>query len=214
MSTDDVGEQSIMTLGLRYSPASPFVRKVLVFAHETGLAERIEPVPTDVWAPDSNIFRDNPLGKVPALVSDDGTFIGSALCCDYLDTLHGGSRLIPAEPRERWPALQLHALADGIMEAAVARVAEELRRPKTMVFQGNIDRQAQKIRHAFDAIERIAAALGERVALATITLGCALGYLDFRLPLLAWCTEHPALAIWDSVFAARPAMKATKPFVA
>jgi glutathione S-transferase len=95
----------------------------------------------------------------------------------------------------------------------VARVVEELRRPKTMVFQGNIDRQAQKIRHALDAIERIAAALGERVTLATITLGCALGYLDFRLPLLAWRTEHQ-LAIWDSVFVARPAMKATKPFVA
>jgi glutathione S-transferase len=98
MSTDDVGEQSMMTPGLRYSPASPFVRKVVVFAHETGLADRIELVPTDVWAPDSNIFRDNPLGKVPALVSDDGTFIGSALCCDDLETLHGGSRLIPAVP--------------------------------------------------------------------------------------------------------------------
>jgi glutathione S-transferase len=110
--------------------------------------------------------------------------------------------------------LQRDAPADGIMEAAVARVSEEPRRPKTMVFQGNVDRQAQKIRHALDAIERIAPALGERVTLATITLGCALGYLDFRLPLLAWRTRRPALAVWDSVFAARPAMKATKPFVA
>jgi glutathione S-transferase len=203
-----------MTLKLRYSPASPFVRKVLVFAHETGLAARIELVPTDVWAPDSSIFSDNPLGKVPALVSADGTFIGSALCCDYLDTLHGGRRLIPVEPGERWRVLQLHALADGIMEAAVARVVEELRRPKALVFQGNLDRQAEKIRRALDAIEPKAATLGERVTLATITLGCALGYLDFRLPLLAWRTGRPALAVWDSVFAARPAMKATKPFVA
>jgi glutathione S-transferase len=203
-----------MTLKLRYSPASPFVRKVLVFAHETGLAARIELVPTDVWAPDSSIFSDNPLGKVPALVSADGTFIGSALCCDYLDTLHAGRRLIPVEPGERWRVLQLHALADGIMEAAVARVVEELRRPKALVFQGNLDRQAEKIRRALDAIERKAATLGERVTLATVTLGCALGYLDFRLPLLAWRTGRPALAVWDSVFAARPAMKATKPFVA
>jgi glutathione S-transferase len=203
-----------MTLKLRYSPASPFVRKVLVFAHETGLAARIELVPTDVWAPDSSIFSDNPLGKVPALVSADGTFIGSALCCDYLDTLHAGRRLIPVEPGERWRVLQLHALADGIMEAAVARVVEELRRPKALVFQGNLDRQAEKIRRALDAIERKAATLGERVTLATIALGCALGYLDFRLPLLAWRTRRPALAVWDSVFAARPAMKATKPFVA
>jgi glutathione S-transferase len=203
-----------MTLKLRYSPASPFVRKVLVFAHETELAARIELVPTDVWAPDSSIFSDNPLGKVPALVSADGTFIGSALCCDYLDTLHGGRRLIPVEPGERWRVLQLHALADGIMEAAVARVVEELRRPKALVFQGNLDRQAEKIRRALDAIEPKAATLGERVTLATITLGCALGYLDFRLPLPAWRTGRPALAVWDSVFAARPAMKATKPFVA
>ena len=203
-----------MTLKLRYSPASPFVRKVLVFAHETGLAARIELLPTDVWAPDSSIFRDNPLGKVPALESDDGTFIGSTLCCDYLDTLHGSRRLIPVEPGDRWPVLQLHALADGIMEAAVARVVEELRRPKALVFQGNLDRQAEKIGHALDAIERKAATLGERVTLATVTLGCALGYLDFRLPLLAWRTGRPALAVWDSVFAARPAMKATKPFVA
>jgi glutathione S-transferase len=203
-----------MTLKLRYSPASPFVRKVLVFAHETELAARIELVPTDVWAPDSSIFSDNPLGKVPALVSADGTFIGSALCCDYLDTLHGGRRLIPVEPGERWRVLRLHALADGIMEAAVARVVEELRRPKALVFQGNLDRQAEKIRRALDAIEPKAATLGERVTLATITLGCALGYLDFRLPLPAWRTGRPALAVWDSVFAARPAMKATKPFVA
>jgi glutathione S-transferase len=167
-----------------------------------------------VWAPDSSIFSDNPLGKVPALVSADGTFIGSALCCDYLDTLHAGRRLIPVEPGERWRVLQLHALADGIMEAAVARVVEELRRPKALVFQGNLDRQAEKIRRALDAIERKAATLGERVTLATIALGCALGYLDFRLPLLAWRTRRPALAVWDSVFAARPAMKATKPFVA
>jgi glutathione S-transferase len=110
--------------------------------------------------------------------------------------------------------LRLHALADGIMEAAVARVVEELRRPKALVFQGNLDRQAEKIRRALDAIEPKAATLGERVTLATITLGCALGYLDFRLPLLAWRTGRPALAVWDSVFAARPAMKATKPFVA
>jgi glutathione S-transferase len=97
MSTDNVGEQSIVTLRHRYSPPR-LSRKVLVFAHETGFAGRIELVPTDVRAPDSNIFRDNPPGKVPALVSDDGTFIGSALCCDYLDTLHRGRRLIPAEP--------------------------------------------------------------------------------------------------------------------
>jgi glutathione S-transferase len=200
-----------MTLKLRYSPASPFVRKVLVFAHEAGLADGIELIATDVWAPDSDIKRDNPLGKVPALVTDAGTFIGSTLCCEYLDTLHRGQPLIPVAPAERWPVLRLHALGDGIMEAAVARVVEAVRRPKELVFQGNLDRQEAKIRRALDAVETQAAALGKRVDLATLTLACALAYLDFRLPDLDWRAGHPASTRWHEGFAARPSMTATQP---
>ncbi len=200
-----------MALKLRYSSASPFVRKVLVFAHEAGLAASIELVPTDVWAPDSDIARDNPLGKVPALVTDVGTFIGSTLCCEYLDTLHEGRPLIPTAPTERWPVLQRHALGDGIMEAAVARVVEAVRRPKDLVFQGNLDRQEAKIRRAVDAVETQAAALDKRIDLATITLACALGYLDFRLPDLNWRAGHPAVARWQEGMATRPSMTATQP---
>ena len=156
-----------MSLKLRHSPASPFVRKVRVFAHEVGLSDRIELMPTDVWALDSDIHHDNPLGKVPALVTGEGTFIGSALCCEYLDTLHHGRRLIPATAPERWAALYLHALADGIMESAVAHVVERLRRPKEMVFQGNLDRQETKMRHALDRIETRATALKDRVDIGT-----------------------------------------------
>lgn len=200
-----------MPLKLRYSSASPFVRKVMVFAHETGLAERIELVRTDVWSSDSDITRDNPLGKVPALIADAGTFIGSTLCCEYLDTLHGGRPLIPAPPSERWPVLQLHALGDGIMEAAVARVVEAVRRPKEFVYQGNLDRQEAKLRHALDAIEGPAGALGERIDIATVTLACALAYLDFRLPQLDWRERRPNAARWHAGFAARPSMMATQP---
>jgi glutathione S-transferase len=203
-----------MSLRLRYSPASPFVRKVLVFAHEAGIADRIERISTDVWAEDTDLYRDNPLGKVPALLSDDGTFIGSTLCCDYLDALHGGRRLIPIEPRERWPVLQLHALADGVMEAAVARVVEALRRPKTLVYQGNIDRQTAKIARTLDAVETQARSLGDRVDLATITLACAVGYLDFRLPDLDWRRGRGAIALWYAGFEARPSMTATTPRLA
>src|SRR5215468_708742 len=109
---------------LRYSSASPFVRKVLVFAHETGLASKIDCIKTDVWAEGSDIVNDNPLGKVPALITPDGTFIGSALCCEYLDSLHGGRHLIPMEAPQRWRVMQQHALADGIIEAAVAYIVE------------------------------------------------------------------------------------------
>lgn len=200
-----------MSLRLRYSPASPFVRKVLVFAHEAGIADRIERVPTDVWADDAEAYRDNPLGKVPSLLTEDGTFVGSALCCEYLDTLHGGRRLIPTDLRERWPVLQLHAIADGIMEAAVARVVEAVRRPKPFVFQGNIDRQTAKIVRALDAVEARAAGLGGRIDIATITLACALAYLDFRLPELDWRDRHGSIARWHAGFAARPSMVATQP---
>jgi glutathione S-transferase len=198
-----------MSLKLWYSPASPFVRKVMVFAHETGLADSIALVPGDVWAADSAITKDNPLGKVPALVTPDGVFAGSYLCCEYLDSLHAGARLIPADPRERWPALQLHAFADGIIEAAVASVVEQLRRPKEFVYQGMVDRQSAKINRTLDKIASMA--LTQAPGIATITLGCALGYLDFRMPQLAWRDGRAALSRWYESFAARKSMQTTTP---
>jgi glutathione S-transferase len=200
-----------MSLKLWYSPASPFVRKVLVFAHETGLADSIELATGDVWAPDSVVAKDNPLGKVPALVTPDGVFAGSYLCCEYLDSLHAGARLIPSDPRERWPALQLHAFADGIIEAAVATVIEQLRRPKELVYQGMVDRQSAKITRTLDTIASMA--LSQAPGIATITLGCALGYLDFRMPQLAWRHGRDALNQWYESFSARKSMQATVPHI-
>lgn len=198
-----------MSLKLWYSPASPFVRKVLVFAHEAGLAQSIVLDPGDVWAAETRITEDNPLGKVPALVTPDGVFAGSYLCCEYLDSLHAGPRLIPSNPRERWPALQLHAFADGIIEAAVATVIEQLRRPKELVYQGTVDRQSGKINRTLDKIASMA--LTQTPDIATITLGCALGYLDFRLPQLAWRDGRDALSQWYAPFSARKSMQATVP---
>jgi glutathione S-transferase len=195
---------------LRYSNASPFVRKVLVFAHETGLAQQIELVPTDVWASDTDIARDNPLGKVPTLITADGTFIGSALCCEYLDGLHAGPPLIPRETKSRWRVLQRHALADGIIEAAVAHVVETLRRPAALVHPGTLERQQEKIQRALGAIEGDVAAY-DGIDLSSVTLGCALGYLDFRLGGLNWRTDQPKLGRWYSRFEVRPSMTATVP---
>jgi len=198
-----------MSMKLWYSPASPFVRKVMVFAHEAGLADSLELVTGDVWAPDSKILRDNPLGKVPALVTPEGVFPGSYLCCEYLDSRHAGTRLIPADARERWPALQLHAFADGIIEAAVASVVEQLRRPKAFVYQGTLDRQKGKI---VGTLNRIAAMELPRVAnIGSIALGCALGYLDFRMPQLGWRDGRTALAQWFEPFSQRASMQATIP---
>lgn len=196
---------------LRYSPLSPFARKVRVFAAETGLAERLELVPCDVWAPGSDIVRDNPLGKVPVLLTGDGLFVGSALCCEYLDTLHSGSHLIPRAGSGRWLTLQLNALADGIMEAAVAHVTERLRRPERFVWQGWLDRQEAKIKRTLDAIGTEFGAPAGRIDIAAITLACALSYLEIRLPQLGWRHDHRRLAEWHADFAARPSMAATQP---
>lgn len=198
-----------MSLKLWYSPASPFVRKVMVFAHETGQADSISLVSGDVWSPDTAIGKDNPLGKVPALVTPDGVFAGSYLCCEYLDSLHAGARLIPAEPRERWPVLQLHAFADGIIDAAVATVIEQLRRPKELVYQGTIDRQSAKINRTLDKIATMVPTQATNIA--TITLGCALGYLDFRMPQLQWRDGRDALKQWYEPFSARKSMQSTVP---
>jgi glutathione S-transferase len=198
---------------LRYSNASPFVRKVLVFAHEIRLAHTIELVPTDVWAVDTDIARDNPLGKVPTLVTADGTFIGSALCCEYLDRLHAGSPpLIPREAHARWQVLRRHALADGIIEAAVAHVVETLRRPAALVDPGTLKRQQGKMQRALDVIEGDVAA-NDSIDLASVTLGCALGYLDFRHGALHWRADRPKLADWYLQFETRPSMIATAPKV-
>ena len=105
---------------LRYSPASPFARKVRIAAMETGQDGEIEQIETMVWDPETDIAKVNPLGKVPALTTDDGLVLcDSPLICEYLDSRHHGARLIPPGGPERWKVLNLQALSDGIMDAAV-----------------------------------------------------------------------------------------------
>ena len=181
----------------------------MVFAHEVGLADSIELATGDVWAVDSQVAKDNPLGKVPALVTPEGVFAGSFLCCEYLDSMHAGPRLIPTDPKARWPVLQLHAFADGILEAAVASIVEQLRRPKEFVYQGALDRQSEKIKRSLDKIAPMA--LSHAPDIATITLGCALGYLDFRMPQFGWRDGRPALSRWYAQFSQRKSMQATVP---
>jgi glutathione S-transferase len=199
---------------LRYSPTSPYVRKVAVAALETGLDGRIERIETDVWDPATDIAEDNPLGKVPALVTDEGTVLcDSPTICDYLDSLHDGPRLVPAEGQARWQVLNLHALASGVMDAAVAQVVENRARPERLRFDGWLERQKLKIGRALDALDEQAAggALDGPVNLGTITLGCALGYLDLRFSEDAWRDGRPALAAWYETFSRRPSMQATVP---
>ena len=196
---------------LRYSPTSPFVRKVTVALDETGQKNKVELITTDVWDPTTDIAKDNPLGLVPALIADDGTlYTESSLICEYLDSLHGGAKLYPASGPQRWRVLRLQALADGIIRAAVDRVIEN-RRPEDKQWSGWLERRGRAIARTLDLIESEADALRDEVNAGTIALGCALGYLDFRFDAENWRDGRPKLAAWYEKFSARPSMQATTP---
>ena len=197
---------------LRYSPTSPYVRKVLVTAIELGLAEGIERVPTDTLDPMSGLSDDNPLGKVPALILEDGEVLyDSPVVCEYLDSLHEGPKLFPPSGPERWRALRRQALGDGILDAAILRMLETLRRPEALRWKGWIDKQAGKVTRALDLLETEAASLGDPLTIGHITIGCALGYLDFRFADDDWRAGHAELAAWYEDFAGRPSMQQTVP---
>ena len=115
---------------LHWSPRSPFVRKVMIFAHEVGLAGRIEPIRTVVGMTKANreLMQVNPIGKIPTLVADDGMVLyDSTVICEYLDTLHGGPRYFPQAPAERWRALRWHALGDNMLDNLILLRSETLR---------------------------------------------------------------------------------------
>ena len=199
---------------LRYAPTSPYVRKVVVTAMEAGLEDRLEKVETNVWDPATDIAKDNPLGKIPALTTDDGTVLcDSPLICEHLDSLNGGTPLIPAKGPERWQILNLQALADGIMDSAVARNIEIRMRPEDLRWSDWLARQKAKIGRALDSLEKQAAAgkLDGPVNLGSIAVGCALGYLDLRFADDNWRGGCPALSAWYEGFAQRPSMQATIP---
>lgn len=196
---------------LRYSPTSPFVRKVTVALYETGQMDKVELVETDVWDPATDIAKDNPVGKVPALVADDGTvYVESSMICEYVDSLHGGQKLIPADGPARWRVLRLQALADGILDSAVDRV-KETRRPEDKQWDGLHERRLGGIERTLDLLESEAGELGAGADAGTIALGCALGYLDLRFPDENWRGARPKLAAWYETFSARPSMQATIP---
>ena len=200
---------------LRYSPTSPYVRKVMVVALETGVAERIERIPTAVvpTKPNEDVARENPLVKVPALTTDDGLVLyDSPVICEYLDTLHDGTKLFPPSGKARWLALRQQALGDGILDAAILGRYEILR-PKEYQWQDWLDAQMRKVRGALGALEMEAEAgeLAGPLTIGQITIACALGYLDFRYQSEAWRTKHRRLAVWADEIAQRKSIQLTLP---
>jgi glutathione S-transferase len=199
-----------MTMRLHWSPRSPFVRKVMVAAHELGLADRIETMRTVVamTKPAVQLLPENPTGKIPTLVLEDGTILyDSYVIIEYLDSLSGAPRLIPAAGPARFTELRRHALANGFLDLLILWRNE---RDKAQPLPALLDAFALKTRHALAALEgEIDAIAAGPVSLAQITIGILGEYLDFRFADLGWRKDHPKLDVWCQGFSARPSMRAT-----
>lgn len=200
---------------LYYSPTSPFVRKVLVSAHELGLYERFQlevlrPTPTQA---DPALSRVNPLSKIPAVVlGDGGVLYDSKVICEYLDSLHDGRPLVPRSGAERWRVLRLQALCDGLTEAGILLFYERQNRPKELHWEPWCAGQAQKVLQGLDALEAEADGFGDPLDLGQISAAAALGWLEFRKPLGELRQDRPKLFSWYDRFRERPSMRATEPY--
>jgi glutathione S-transferase len=197
-------------LVLRSSPASPFGRKVKIAAALMGLTDRIEVVMADTNDANDSLRRQNPLGKIPALILEDGSVLhDSAVIVEYLDWLAGRDKVIPAAPEPRFKVLASQALADGIMDAALLQIYEtRFREPQQYVAKW-LDHQAAKVDRSLGALE--ASPPDERARdVGAISLACALGYLDLRFG-GRWRNDHKRLVNWLEGFAAAvPAFEATR----
>ena len=197
---------------LFHSPTSPFVRKVTVLVAEAGIpGVELVSAAGNPLDPGSLPVDLNPLGKIPALITDDGQVLyDSRVICRWLDTTFAAG-LYPPAPL-LWQTLTLEATADGILEAALSMVYEARIRPEERRFPRWTEAQWQKIERSLDALERgWIDHLSGPVDMGQIAVGCALGHLDFRHSARPWRAARPDLAAWEAEFSARPAMAATIP---
>ena len=202
----------LMKMKLLYSATSPFVRKVSIVLIETGLSDRVEHVPTNPWDPQSDLPAQNPIGKVPTLISAQGVEIfDSSVICEFLDNLHAGSKMFPIDAEGRITANQFQSLADGMMDAAVLGFIENSRRPKDRRWGEWSDRQLAAITRSLNWLEERHQTLNQTSDIGTISVACALGYLDFRFADLEWRRHHERLAEWFEQFAQRESIRATAP---
>jgi len=198
---------------LFYSQTSPYVRKVMIIAHETGQVDTIEKLGSaaNPVNRDQNIVAKNPLGKVPTAVLDDGTSLyDSRVIAVWLDDQHDGEKLYPASGPAKYEVLRWEALADGLLDAALLARYESAMRPEDKQWQDWFDGQMDKIKSSLDVME---AEIGGKSGIdaGLIAAACALGYLDFRYADMGWRETYPTLAAWYAEFGTRPSMQATPP---
>ena len=195
---------------LKFGAVSPYVRKVMVVAHEAGVAERIRLTPVSTRDEPQAILPFNPLGKIPALVLDDGSAIyDSPVICEYLDAEFGGGRLLAASGPTRWRTLTRAALADGALDAGLLVRWERLRVPELQSAEW-IAVQLGKVYAALDRLEHEAGTFGP-LDLGLVGVGCALGYLPLRVPEIKDRERWPRLFAWFDGVSERPSFARTVP---
>jgi len=193
------------------SDTSPYVRKARVLIQEKGInCEWVLERPAE---PGGRFRELNPLGKIPVLERDDGeALFDSPLIVEYLDTL-SGDRLIPAEGEARWQVQKIHAMADGMLDATVARFVEGMR-PEAKRMQEAMDKQAKKIHDSLDYAETLVAnrtyVMADSLSMADLALAVALEYVDFRYA-HDWRSKRPVLADWLAPLSQRPSFISTQP---
>jgi len=200
---------------LRYSPTSPFVRKVRITAIEAGLQDQIEHVSTDPWSAENDLNQSNPVGKVPCLVTDDGLAVyDSPVICEYLDSLNKGSKMFPEDPAVRFKVLSLAAAGDGMTDAGILHLIESVRRPQELKWDWWDDRQQETMKRCMAVLNAAAPSMATTdgpITIAEITAGSGLGWMDLRFKDLNWRADNPALADWFEKISERPSFKETEP---
>ncbi len=193
---------------LFYSKASPFVRKVMACAIACGVEGQIETVTTNPWESPGDLVGLNPLSKVPCLLTEDGlALFDSPVICEYIDFVGRGA-LFPAAGAARWRALKQQAIADGILDASVL-LRQDGARPQEAARTASMARQREIVARGLDALE--AAPPPDHVDIGTISIACALGYLDFRFAEEGWRATRPRLAAWYEAMRRRPEILETAP---
>ncbi len=198
---------------LRSSPSSPFGRKVRIAVSLLGFDGDVKIEPADTTDVNDSVRAQNPLGKIPVLIAEDGiAYYDSRVILDYLDDRSGGGKIVPREPKARLAALRLQALCDGMLDASILTIYETRWRKADAHEPKWLEHQAGKVARGLAALEAAPPALDAGLPnVGQITLACVLGYRDFRFG-GGWRSDHPRLVAWLDDFAAQvPAYAATKP---